>query len=113
MRNDGMNAIRLRYAMDVVRYLRGDINATDAMIEHIIETNAPDIPYGVLKGRTGTVDQWMADRNLTADDFGLTDAEAHEAEDELGCLAEAEAYRRDDDPGSVGYVMRKARMEER
>lgn len=106
-----MNAIRLKYAMDVVRYLRGDADATDAMIEHIIESSSPEIPYGTLKGRTGTVEQWMADRNLTADDFGLTDAEAHEAEDELGCIAEAEAYRTDDDPGSVGYVMRKDAME--
>lgn len=106
-----MNQYQLKYAVDVLRYLRGDINATDAMIEHVIENSAPDIPYGTLKGRTGTVEQWMADRSLTAEDFGLSEADVHEAEDELGCIAEAEAYRADDDPGNVGYVMRKDAME--
>lgn len=106
-----MNPIRLRYAMDVVRYLRGDAEATDTMIEHICERYVDVIPYTTLNGDDSTVDEWMAGRELDFDDFGLTIAEMHEAEDELGCIAEAEASMRDDDPGNVGYVMRKAAME--
>ena len=106
-----MNQYQLKYAMDVLRYLRGDINATDAMIEHICERYVDEIPYTTLNGDDSTVDEWMADRNLTAEDFGLTEADVHEAEDELGCISEAEAARLDDDPGNVGYVMRKAAME--
>lgn len=103
-----MNQYQLQYAVDVLRYLRGDAEATPAMIEHIIESSAPDIPYGTLKGRTGTVEQWMADRSLTAEDLGLTIEQVHEAEDELARL---DAMEHDDDPGDVGYVMRKAAME--
>lgn len=88
-----MNQYQLQYAVDVLRYLRGEIEATKAMIEHVAEDKEFD---------------FFAERALTAEDFGLTIEQVHEAEDELARL---DAMERNDDPGDVGYLRRKYALE--
>ena len=84
-----MNQYQLQYAVDVLRYLRGEAEATKGMIDYVVNEVMPE---------------------LKAWDFGLKDSEVHEAEDELERLAQEE---RDDDPGDVGYLRRKDAMEAR
>lgn len=103
-----MNQYQLQYAVDVLRYMRGDISPTEAMVEYVCERYADEIPYSTLTGDNETVDEWIVNRRLIAEDFGLTIEQVHEAEDELARL---DAMERNDDPGDVGYLRRKDAME--
>jgi hypothetical protein len=44
------------------RLTTGDEYITTEDYDAIVEYFAEDIPYGVLKGRTGTVDEWFLNR---------------------------------------------------
>lgn len=44
------------------RITEGDGDFTDEDYDAIVEYFAEDIPYDVLKGRTGTVDEWFLNR---------------------------------------------------
>jgi hypothetical protein len=68
---------------ELLGWFRGDF-APSWLIEWSMDHYADCMPYGVMKCRTGTPDEWLGDReDEVAEHFGITEEELKQARGEL------------------------------